>query len=318
MHLVFPYLSTSCGITLEYLKQPIVDAERKIIGYEILTRAHSANIEQVLSRASEADLLGILLSQMDHVSKVAVADEFNWSFNLDSRLLYSKTAIHIIARMSQEQSFRRVLEVTENWPLPETQTLHNSLNALKVAGAKIYQDDYGSGFASKVFENFIDFQGIKLDRSLIERLDSECARKELTEIRDYYDNRNIKIVVEGIESKATYITLKNLGFGRFHGYYFGRPTALLEPKKGSCLILDPIPIHAARAVTRRIMRIVYDAVDCCCGVSRNKANNSTSRQFISAQMHFTSTANLHGRNPSGRKGASDFRLQFVCTERPNQ
>ena len=168
---------------------------------------------------------------MDHVSKVAVADEFYWSFNLDPRLLYSKPAIHIIARMSQEQSFRRVLEVTENWPLPETQTLHNSLNALKAAGAKIYQDDYGSGFASKVFENFIDFQGIKLDRSLIERLDSEYARKELTEIRDYYDNRNIKIVVEGIESKATYITLKNLGFGRFQGYYFGRPTPLLEPNK---------------------------------------------------------------------------------------
>lgn len=231
MRLVFPYLSTSCGITLEYLKQPIVDAERKIIGYEILTRAHSANIEQVLSRASEADLLGILLSQMDHVSKVAVADEFYWSFNLDPRLLYSKPAIHMIARMSQEQSFRRVLEVTENWPLPETQTLHNSLNALKTVGAKIYQDDYSSGFASKVFENFIDFQGIKLDRSLIERLDSEYARKELTEIRDYYDNRNIKIVVEGIESKTTYITLKNLGFGRFQGYYFGRPTPLLEPNK---------------------------------------------------------------------------------------
>ena len=114
MHLVFPYLSTSCGVKLQYLKQPIVDAERKIIGYEILTRAHSANIGQVLSRASEVDLLGILLSQMDHVSKVAVADECYWSFNLDPRLLYSKPAIHMIARMSQEQSFRRVLEVTEN------------------------------------------------------------------------------------------------------------------------------------------------------------------------------------------------------------
>jgi len=130
MHLVFPYLSTSCGVKLQYLKQPIVDPERKIIGYEILTRAHSANIGQVLSRASEADLLGILLSQMDHVSTVATADEIYWSFNLDPRLLYSKTAIDLIARMSQEQSFRCVLEVTENWPLPETQTLHNSLNAL--------------------------------------------------------------------------------------------------------------------------------------------------------------------------------------------
>ena len=114
--------------------------------------------------------------------------------------------------------------------LTETTTMHNLelsrtvVGALASRGIEVYLDDFGTGYSSLSTLHTLPFAAIKLDKSFVSNFetDVECE----TTIRAMVmiaENRNIKLIAEGIETFEQVAILRNLDCEFGQGYYFARP-----------------------------------------------------------------------------------------------
>ncbi len=85
-------------------------------------------------------------------------------------------------------------------------------------------DDFGSGLNTCEIAEFMKPDIIKLDRSLLIGIDSNKEKQaNCDHIISAAHNHGVKIVAEGIETKAEFECMKQLGSDFFQGYYLGMP-----------------------------------------------------------------------------------------------
>ena len=112
----------------------------------------------------------------------------------------------------------------------ETEEIHASPDALygfdmlKLRGFKISLDDFGSGYSNISYLRRIPIDVIKLDRSLISRLQHDTAsgiivRNVISMLKDL----DYVVLAEGVEDKATYDRLQALGCDEVQGFYCAAP-----------------------------------------------------------------------------------------------
>ncbi|MGD8162997.1 sensor domain-containing phosphodiesterase [Pantoea sp. FN0307] len=112
----------------------------------------------------------------------------------------------------------------------ETEEIHASPNALhgfdmlKLRGFKISLDDFGSGYSNISYLRRIPIDVIKLDRSLISRLQHDTAsgiivRNVISMLKDL----DYVVLAEGVEDKETYEQLQSLGCDEVQGFYCSAP-----------------------------------------------------------------------------------------------
>lgn len=112
----------------------------------------------------------------------------------------------------------------------ETEEIHACPNALhgfdmlKLRGFKISLDDFGSGYSNISYLRRIPIDVIKLDRSLISRLQHDTAsgiivRNVITMLKDL----DYVVLAEGVEDKETYDRLHALGCDEVQGFYCAAP-----------------------------------------------------------------------------------------------
>ena len=100
---------------------------------------------------------------------------------------------------------------------------------LRKLGVLIAIDDFGSGYANygHILEIKPDY--IKIDGSLIKNILSDRDSQILVKsIVDFARELNITTVAEYVETEEIFELLKEYGVNEFQGYYFGRPTDLLN------------------------------------------------------------------------------------------
>lgn len=91
-------------------------------------------------------------------------------------------------------------------------------------GSHLALDDFGSGYNSEIALLILSPKFIKIDMSIVRGIDTDENRKKLlSNIMSYAQNRDIKIIAEGIENKAEMNTLIEFGVDYMQGYYLGRP-----------------------------------------------------------------------------------------------
>lgn len=124
------------------------------------------------------------------------------------------------------------LEITEDAAYEVmNETLH-VIQKLKDLGYCIAIDDFGAKHANIFLFSKIDFDIMKLDKSLIDTLNQNP--KILSLVRSLIDichSLNISIVAEGVETKEMYNTLESLKCDQVQGYLFSRPIPLFEFEK---------------------------------------------------------------------------------------
>lgn len=223
--------------------QPIVNAQREIVGYEALIRWPHPR-EGLISPAS---FLGVAVKnnliksigffvinnaamkikelQKDnrnknvYISINASAEEFNDP----DYYLNVKNAIEINAVPASSL----VIELTEHSFHKDIDKSKLTMDNLKKIGVRFSLDDFGTGYSSLSMLKRLPFDFIKLDKSLIEDIDTSMKSRGIVEmtirLASYLE---MKPVIEGVEKEAQFDLLVNNKDIYFQGYLFARPAPL--------------------------------------------------------------------------------------------
>ena len=226
------------GFTMVY--QPIVSLKSGVIvGVEALARfacAPQRTPDRWFAEATEIGLGKEL--QLKAVSRALEAlddlpEDMYVSVNVDPTTASSPELAEIIARWPAE---RVVIELTEHAPAGDYPSLREALDAFGRSGVRIAVDDAGAGFASLRHILELSPHIIKLDISIVRRIDSEPHQRALASALVAFAREiGTDLIAEGVETAGEAFTLDLLGIALIQGYFIARPGAisdlLLHPSK---------------------------------------------------------------------------------------
>jgi diguanylate cyclase (GGDEF)-like protein len=116
-------------------------------------------------------------------------------------------------------------EITENLMIEDSARVKPIFDLFKELGISVSIDDFGSGYSSLGYLNKYRFDRIKIDKSLIDNLQSSGGNgvevvKAIIKLADAVGKTTI---AEGVESREQLKILRQLGCGQVQGYLVGKP-----------------------------------------------------------------------------------------------
>ena len=121
------------------------------------------------------------------------------------------------------------LELTERTVMKDSDEIITKLVKLKGMGFKISIDDFGTGYSSLSYLNRFPLNYLKIDRSFIQQINHLQDKQAIVEAIILMAHRlHLKVIAEGVETKAQAKILKAMGCDMIQGYYFSKPLAFEE------------------------------------------------------------------------------------------
>lgn len=122
-------------------------------------------------------------------------------------------------------------EITEQSNLAFTAEFQKNLPRLRAAGYPVFIDDFGAGNNSMSLLRKGHFSGLKLDKSLIARLDDHnTIDSSFVEwVTQAAHQLGMTVVAEGVETLDAATFLQHIGVDELQGYFFGHPEPLPSP-----------------------------------------------------------------------------------------
>ena len=221
--------------------QPIVrTAGMRLDGFETLARWRHPVLGEILPAEfiAIAERHGLTAGLTAVLFRQAVAAASHWpahlrlSFNLSSVELASPRVCELIFGLCAEHGFppeRLSIEVTETALLNDFATARSVIDRFRAGGVHVLLDDFGAGFASIGYLRQIQFDGIKLDGSLIQSItESAIARDLLVGVLHLCRAIRTPVTAEMVETPEHLALLQALGVDKVQGYLFGRPCETAE------------------------------------------------------------------------------------------
>jgi len=117
------------------------------------------------------------------------------------------------------------IELTESATLTGVERAAEMMRRLKSKGISVAMDDFGTGYSCLSYLPKLAFDALKLDRSFVNEL---IVRPEtrgfVKSILMLAHNLNMKVIVEGIETREQLELIRALGTNEAQGYFLGRPS----------------------------------------------------------------------------------------------
>ena len=233
--------------------QPLVDLNTgRTLGYEALSRFNTEVKRAPDAWFNQAQACGRGLQLEMAAIKAAVSAPNRppgtyLSLNLSPSAIGSSKILQVLP---QDLS-AIVIEITEHELAAEDGALEEGLERLRARGARIAVDDAGSGYAGLKQLMRVQPDVIKLDRALIESIDTDGAKTALVEFFVMFARRvGAGICTEGIETVDELRTLINLGVNYGQGYLLGRPAEPWQPVSAEitrALATGALRTHVTRA-----------------------------------------------------------------------
>lgn len=121
------------------------------------------------------------------------------------------------------------IELTESAHEADGVDLKDLINSLRQAGFIVSIDDFGTEYANLSLLSSVEFDVLKLDKSLVDDVAHNARACTLVElITNICGKMNIKVVAEGIETEEQLEALRSCGVELVQGYLFGRPIPIEE------------------------------------------------------------------------------------------
>jgi EAL domain-containing protein (putative c-di-GMP-specific phosphodiesterase class I) len=121
------------------------------------------------------------------------------------------------------------LEITESAMIKNLRNTATILRELNFLGVKIALDDFGTGYSSLNYLHELPISVLKIDRSFINRVDSESDGIEILKaIVALATNLKMETTAEGIETEHQFEELRRIGCLSGQGYYISRPVPAEE------------------------------------------------------------------------------------------
>ncbi|MBE0069709.1 bifunctional diguanylate cyclase/phosphodiesterase, partial [Thermoanaerobacterium thermosaccharolyticum] len=173
-------------------------------------------IEDVFKQIKDWRNKGIVLKVNINVSPLQLRDD-DFLFEFDQLISKYKIPLNLVE-----------IEFTETQILDINQQEIKKINELLRRGIRISLDDFGVGYSSLI--NMIEFpiSTIKMDKSLIDRIDEKKVRTLIKGILHISKEMNYEVVAEGVETKEQLSMLKEWGCDKIQGYYISKPKAPRE------------------------------------------------------------------------------------------
>jgi len=116
------------------------------------------------------------------------------------------------------------LEITESITIEDFSKTINVLNKFKEHGLGICIDDFGTGYSSMTYLQKIPFNKLKIDKSFIDNIHLDNDSASITKaILALAHNLDLKVVAEGVETKAQYDYLNAINCDEAQGFFLSRP-----------------------------------------------------------------------------------------------
>jgi EAL domain-containing protein (putative c-di-GMP-specific phosphodiesterase class I) len=216
-------------------------ASRVIVGVEALVRLRGADgalvaPDRFIAVAERSGLIGVLGEQ---VRQEAMETAAAWKralpdgrpFGLGVNLSVSELAGPGLVQ-SVRQSLRTSglepsalnLEITESAFMEEGRGHERVLAELRETGARLYLDDFGTGFSSLSYLRRFPVDGLKIDRTFVADLAPGTAAGTLTAaIVHLARELGVGVVAEGVETEEQAQALLAHGCWLAQGYLLARP-----------------------------------------------------------------------------------------------
>ena len=124
-----------------------------------------------------------------------------------------------------------ILEFTESYATEDYKRLSEIVDALHEGGIRCSIDDFGVGYSSFRILKDLRMDELKLDRLfLAQGIDPKRDDKIITTITDLARDCGMSLVMEGVETKAMYDRVVQMGIGIIQGYYYAKAIPVEEFK----------------------------------------------------------------------------------------
>jgi EAL domain-containing protein (putative c-di-GMP-specific phosphodiesterase class I) len=213
--------------------QPIVAlSDRSTAGFEALTRFRSevGGPQPVFDLAARTGLLEDLELAVlrEAISRFDFAVPGPYlSINVSPDTILGRRLERLLRKAPKD---RIVLELTEHSRVEDYHRLVDRTKTLRAQGVRIAVDDAGAGYASFRHVVLVQPDIIKLDRSLISKIDASPELRSMVKaLTDYAGATRSTVVAEGIEREKEVEALERLAVPLGQGYLLGRPRLLTKP-----------------------------------------------------------------------------------------
>lgn len=224
-------------IELHY--QPIVDLETGvIIAAEALARWNDdvVGIVRPDQFVALAEDIGLIDQFGEYILNKACLDAAKWdpgivvSVNVSALQFRNSKRLYQTVRqaisLSKLPGSRLVLEITEGTMVHDFDVVRGVMMHIKKLGVAFALDDFGSGYCSLNYLDRLPFDKVKIDRSLVMTANSNKTQEIIIKmVSQIAREQSALVVVEGIETQAQAIHMRQLGATHAQGYFFGKPVA---------------------------------------------------------------------------------------------
>ena len=213
-----------------------------ITGFEALLRwQHPAHgLVPPLQFISVLEDTGLIVSVGEWVVRTVCEQIRKWQ---DQGLALHPISVNLSARQFQQQDLDTIIgktlesteidprllefELTESVLMKEAETAANALQNLKSFGVQISMDDFGTGYSSLAYLKRFPLDVLKIDRAFIRDVTTDPDDATITvAMIKLAHSLGLKVVAEGVETRAQLHFLIENGCDEMQGYYFSRPLPL--------------------------------------------------------------------------------------------
>ena len=221
--------------------QPIVDAQGRVLKYEILMRLQEQETLKLLTPYYFLDV-AFKTRLYEQLSSTIVFKALSVLSATDKTLSvnFTYSDVRNSAFIGEVEDFfishegigkRAVFEIVENENMENYEDMKKFIKRFRKYGVKIAIDDFGSGFSN--FEHILELKPdyLKIDGSLVKNIDAdERSYTLVAAIVEFSHKLGIKVIAEYVRNETIFEMLKVLDVDEYQGYYFSEPLESIEEK----------------------------------------------------------------------------------------
>lgn len=229
--------ASACDLGFDFTMafQPIVNTQTKtVFAQEALVRGlNQEGAFQVFQNVNESNRYrfdqSCRVKAIKLAAELAIHQQCFLSINFLPNAVYKpELCIRTTLNAAEEYGFPKekiIFEFTEDEKIVDSNHLESIIQHYQAQGFLTATDDFGSGFNG--LNQLADLQTdvTKIDMALIRNIDKDKKRQIIVRnLVNLFNELNIIIIAEGIETKDEYQVLEDMGVHLFQGYYFAKPS----------------------------------------------------------------------------------------------